>query len=95
MITIPYNVDKLLRVEFSRPVHLGFLLRPHSCDTIKCRLKRRNMKRKAEDDLRANGSPTTKRRAITDDWARSNFRGGLFDIEQLSAQTQEYSTSQP
>lgn len=50
-------------------------------------------KRKAEDSAPVIGK--SKKRALPDDEARTNFRAGLFDTKVLSQYKQEYAESQP
>ena len=49
---------------------------------------------KRKNDAVANGQ-VTKKRAISDDDARNNFRSGLFDANVLDGYTNDYAQSQP
>lgn len=51
------------------------------------------VKRKAQDNPAANGK--SKKRALSDDEARSNFRKGLFDTKVLGDYQNQYAESQP
>ncbi|KAI9783889.1 MAG: hypothetical protein M1816_001141 [Peltula sp. TS41687] len=54
------------------------------------------MKRKlSEEGEDVSERPTIKKQIVTDDWAKGHFRDGLFDSEELAAQTERYSKSKP
>jgi prolyl 3-hydroxylase /prolyl 3,4-dihydroxylase len=53
------------------------------------------MKRKHNDPEAINGKGNAKKRAISDDEAKRNFRQGLFDSDVLRESTSQYAASKP